>query len=79
RAIGEGAPLIVVGAATIMSGLPNSLTSSFTALPLQIFYWTSKPQADFVNVAAAASIVLVIILVLLNSIAIIIRNKYSRK
>lgn len=79
RAIGEGAPLIVVGAATVMTNTPNSLSSSFTALPIQIFYWTSQPKAEFQNLAAAASIVLIILLLTMNSIAIFIRNKYQQK
>ncbi len=79
RAIGEGAPLIVVGAATIMTKLPTSLSGSFTALPIQIFYWTSLANEDFQHVAAAASIVLIVLLLLLNGIAIFIRQKYQRQ
>lgn len=78
RAIGEGAPLIVVGAATMMTKLPTSLSGSFTALPIQIFYWTSQPNEQFQHVAAAASVVLIILLLLMNSIAIFIRQKYQR-
>ncbi|GBU10876.1 phosphate ABC transporter, permease protein PstA [Erysipelotrichaceae bacterium] len=79
RAIGEGAPLIVIGAATFVNKLPSSLTSSFTALPIQVFYWSSLPKAEFQNVAAAGSIVLIAVLLLFNSIAIILRNKYQRR
>lgn len=79
RAIGEGAPLIVVGAATFVNRLPSSLTSSFTALPIQVFYWSGLPKEEFQNVAAAGSIVLILVLLLFNSIAIVIRNKFQRK
>ena len=79
RAIGEGAPLIVVGAATLVTKLPTSLTSSFTAMPILVFYWSGLPRAEFQNVAATGSVVLIIVLLLLNSIAIYIRNKYQKK
>lgn len=77
RAIGEGAPLIVVGAATIMTSIPTQLSDPFTALPILIFYWAGQPKEEFQSVAAAASIVLIAVLILLNSIAILIRNKYQ--
>lgn len=79
RAIGEGAPLIVIGAATIVTTLPTSLTSSFTAMPILVFYWSSLPKADFQHVASAGSVVLIIILLLLNSIAIFLRNKFQKR
>ncbi|MGL5043030.1 MAG: phosphate ABC transporter permease PstA [Culicoidibacterales bacterium] len=79
RAIGEGAPLIVIGAATFVNKLPGSLMSSFTALPIQVFYWSGLPQAEYQNVAAAGSIVLIALLLLFNSIAIILRNKFQKR
>lgn len=79
RAIGQGAPLIVVGAATIITNIPSGLTSSYTVLPIQIYYWISQPNEQFQNVAAAGSILLLIILFLMNFAAIVIRNKYQRK
>lgn len=79
RAIGETAPLIVVGAATFISVDPDSPFSKFTVIPIQIFQWTSKPQQEFRNTAAAAIVVLMVVLLLLNSVAIFLRNRYTRK
>jgi len=79
RAIGEGAPLIVIGAATIVTGLPSALTSPFTAMPILVYYWSGLPQADFQHVTAAGSLVLITVLLLFNSVAIIIRNKLQKK
>jgi len=79
RAIGEGAPLIVLGAATIVTSVPTSLTSPFTAMPILVYYWSGLPQGDFQHVAAAGSLVLIIVLLLFNSAAIIIRNKLQKK
>lgn len=79
RAIGETAPLIMVGAATFISTTPSSVFSDFTALPIQIYNWTSRPQAEFQNLAAAGIIVLMTMLIAMNSIAIYIRNKYTNR
>lgn len=79
RAIGETAPLILVGAAGFITADPTGPFSSFTALPIQIFQWTSFPQEEFRNIAAAASIALLILLLTLNAVAVILRNRYSRK
>lgn len=79
RAIGETAPLIVVGASTFITIDPNGPFSKFTVVPIQIFQWTSKPQQEFRNTAAAAIVVLMIVLFLLNSVAIMLRNRYTRK
>jgi phosphate transport system permease protein len=79
RAIGETAPLIVVGAAGFITSDPTGPFSSFTALPIQIFQWTSLPQDEFRNIAAAAILVLLILLLTLNAVAVILRNRYSRK
>jgi len=78
RAIGEAAPIIMVGAAAYVPFLPKSIFDKFTILPIQIFNWTSRPQKDFQGLAAAGIIVLLLILLSLNAIAIYIRNK-SRK
>jgi phosphate transport system permease protein len=79
RAIGEAAPLIVVGGAVYLSFYPSGLGSDFTVLPLQIFNWISQPQEEFQDLAAAGMIVLLGILLLLNAAAIWLRNKYEKK
>jgi phosphate transport system permease protein len=79
RAIGETAPLILVGAAGFITADPTSPFSKFTALPIQIFQWTSFPQEEFRNLAAAAIIALLLLLLTLNAFAVILRNRYSRK
>jgi phosphate transport system permease protein len=79
RAIGETAPLVVVGASTAISFDPASPFSKFTTLPIQIYQWTSRPQDEFRSLAAAAILVLLIILLSLNASAILLRNRFSRK
>jgi phosphate transport system permease protein len=82
RAIGETAPLIVVGAATVIAFNPDGLDSQFTALPIQIYYWVTQPSNDVNNykpLAAAAILLLMIMLILMNSIAIWLRNRYEQK
>jgi phosphate transport system permease protein len=79
RAIGETAPLIVIGALTYVPFVPTSPTDSFTVLPIQIFNWVSRPQAGFFVNAAAAIIVLLTLTFLLNGIAIYLRNKWQKK
>ncbi|MGQ9493521.1 MAG: phosphate ABC transporter permease PstA [Anaerolineae bacterium] len=78
RAIGETAPLVVVGASTFVSLDPNGPFSKFTALPVQIYQWTSRPQDQFRHIAAAAIIVLLLLLLSLNTSAILLRNRYKR-
>jgi phosphate transport system permease protein len=78
RAIGETAPLLLVGAAGFILFNP-SILGDFTALPIQIFQWVAKPQAEFRELAAAAIIVLLVMLLGLNAVAIWLRNKYQRK
>ena len=78
RAIGETAPLIVVGASTFIVSDPDGPFSKFTALPIQIYNWTSRAQGEFGNIAAAAIVVLLVMLLTLNSIAVLIRNRLSR-
>lgn len=77
RALGEAAPLVVVGAATYMAYAPDGLDSDFTALPIQIFNWVSRPQAGFLIDAAAGIVVLVVTLLVLNGFAIFWRNRYQ--
>jgi phosphate transport system permease protein len=82
RAIGETAPLIVVGAATFIAFNPSGLDSQFTALPIQIFDWISRPSNDINNykpLAAGGILVLMILLMAMNSIAIWLRNRYEQK
>lgn len=79
RAIGETAPLVVIGIPVILQFLPNSLLSQFTALPMQIYDWAKRPQEAFQYVAAAGILVLMTVLLLMNSIAIFIRNKFQKR
>ncbi len=79
RAVGETAPLIVVGASTFIGIDPNGPFSKFTVIPIQIYQWTARAELEFKNVAAAAIIVLLVLLVLFNGTAIIIRQRYSRR
>lgn len=79
RAIGETAPLVVIGIPVILQFLPENLFSAFTALPMQIFDWAKRPQEEFQYVAAAGIIVLMAVLVFMNSIAIFIRNKFQKR
>ena len=79
RALGETAPLVVVGASTFITTDPAGPFSKFTVLPIQIFQWTSRPQDEFRNIAAAAIVVLLVLLLTLNTAAVILRNRYSRR
>ncbi|MDX5346107.1 MAG: phosphate ABC transporter permease PstA [Hymenobacteraceae bacterium] len=79
RAVGEAAPLIVIGALAYVPFMPSSPTDEFTVLPIQIFNWVSRPQADFVTNAAAAIIILLLITFMLNGIAVYLRNKWQKK
>lgn len=79
RAIGETAPLITIGALTYVAFLPDSLRSSFTALPIQIFNWVSRPQADFHVNAAAGIVVLLGLMLALNGVAIWMRARMQRR
>ena len=78
RAIGETAPLIVVGASTAISFDPG-IFSRFTTLPIQIYQWTSRPQDEWRHLASAAILVLLIMLISLNASAIVLRNRFARK
>ncbi|MFC0188186.1 phosphate ABC transporter permease PstA [Fictibacillus aquaticus] len=79
RAIGETAPLLVVGALAYVAFVPENLFSQFTVLPIQLYNWTSRPQEDFHMLAASGIIVLLIILLIMNSIAVYIRNKFHKR
>ncbi|MDX2163597.1 MAG: phosphate ABC transporter permease PstA [bacterium] len=79
RAIGETAPLVVIGASTAIFVDPNGPFSSFTALPIQIYQWTARPQAEFRAIAASAIIVLITLLLLLNASAILLRQYFRRR
>lgn len=79
RAIGETAPLVVLGVPLFLAFLPTSIFDEFTALPMQIYNWTSRPQHEFQSLAAAGIIVLLGILILMNSVAILIRNKFQKR
>lgn len=78
RAIGETAPLIMIGALTFIAFLPTSVMDPFTVLPIQIFNWTSRPQPEFQGLAAAAIIVLLVVLFLMNLSAILLRNYFEK-
>ena len=79
RAIGETAPLLTIGAATFIPFAPDSIWSAFTVLPIQIFNWVSRPQADFQANAAAGIIVLLALLLLMNAAAVLLRDRYQRQ
>ena len=79
RALGETAPLVVIGASTVIFFDPENAFSKFTTLPIQIYQWTSRPQDEFQFLAAAAIIVLLVILLSLNATAIFLRNRFSRR
>jgi len=79
RAIGETAPLIVVGALTYVTFLPKSPADPFTALPIQIYNWVSRPQEAFLVNAAAGIVVLLVTMLVLNSAAVLIRNRLQKR
>lgn len=79
RAIGETAPLIMIGALTFVAFLPESPMDEFTALPIQIFNWTARPQETFHELAAGGIIVLLAVLLLMNAVAVYIRYRGSKK
>jgi phosphate transport system permease protein len=78
RAVGETAPLIAIGALSYVPFAPDSVWSPFSVLPVQIFNWVSRPQAGFAENAAAAIIVLLLVLLTMNSVAIVLRDRYQR-
>jgi phosphate transport system permease protein len=78
RAIGETAPLITIGALTYIPFVPQDIWSQFTVLPIQIFNWISRPQAAFAENAAAGILVLLILLLVMNAVAIVLRDRFQR-
>ena len=78
RAIGEAAPIIVIGAASFVTFLPTPLQEGFSIVPIQVYQWASRPQADFQGVAAAAILVLLVLVAILNILAIFVRNRLAR-
>jgi phosphate transport system permease protein len=79
RAVGETAPLILVGAVSFIAFTPEGIMDSFTVLPLQIFEWVGRPQPEWRHLAAAGIIVLLAILLSMNAVAILLRNKYQNR
>jgi phosphate transport system permease protein len=79
RAIGEAAPLLLLGAVSHIRFNPQSLSDSYTVLPIQIFNWIKEPEAEFHTLAAAAIVILLAILLLMNSVAIWLRNRYQKR
>jgi len=79
RAIGETAPLVVLGLPLFLAFLPRTVFDMFTVLPMQIYNWTGRPQEEFQGLAAAGIIVLLLLLIVMNSIAVLIRNKFQKR
>jgi phosphate transport system permease protein len=79
RALGETAPLIVVGAAAYVTFLPSGLMDKYTVLPMQIYEWSRRPQEEFQGLAAAGIVVLLALLLVLNALAIWLRARSARK
>lgn len=79
RALGEAAPLLLLGGLVFVRYDPDGLMSGFTALPIQIFSWIQQPQADFREAASAAIIVMLVLLLVMNALAIGIRNRYQKR
>ena len=78
RAIGEAAPLLIVGAFTFVTFIPSPFEGGYTVLPVQVYGWASRPQEDFQSIAAAAIIVILVLMFLLNLLAIVIRVRLTR-
>lgn len=78
RAIGETAPLIMIGAVTFLTFTPESVLSQFTVMPIQVYQWIGLPRVEFQQLAAAGIIVLLVMLLTMNAIAILLRNKFQR-
>lgn len=79
RAVGETAPLIMVGAVGFIAFTPKGVLDPFTVLPLQIYNWVSRPQDEFRDLAAAGIIVLLLLLLTMNAVAIVLRNRYQSR
>ncbi len=79
RAIGETAPLITLGALTYVNFVPRGPADRFTAMPIQIYNWVSRPQAEYQHVAAAGIVLLLGVLLSMNALAVYLRNRYERR
>jgi phosphate ABC transporter permease subunit PstA len=79
RALGEAAPLLLLGGLVFVTYDPDGLMSGFTTLPIQIFDWTGRPQEAFREVASAAIILMLVLLLAMNALAILIRNRYQKR
>ncbi|WP_077213160.1 phosphate ABC transporter permease PstA [Bacillus dakarensis] len=81
RAVGETAPLVVIGIPALLIPFPNGIFDKFTVLPMQIYYWTIDASIveEYANLAAATIVVLLVVLLIMNSIAVMIRNKYQKR
>ncbi|ALC89931.1 phosphate ABC transporter permease [Bacillus sp. FJAT-18017] len=81
RAIGETAPLVVLGIPALLIPFPDNILDKFTILPVQIYYWTvdSALVAEYANLAAATIIILLLVLFIMNSVAVLIRNKFQKR
>ena len=79
RAIGEAAPIVVISGLVYLTFVPATPMDRFTALPLQIFNWASRPQDDFRSLAAAGIIVLLVVLLSMNAVSIALRNRYQSR
>ena len=78
RALGESAPLLVIGMVAFIVDIPQSVTDPATALPIQIYLWADTPERGFVERTSAAIIVLLIFLILMNSLAVYLRQKFEK-
>jgi phosphate transport system permease protein len=78
RAIGEATPLILIGAFTFVTFLPNPLEGQYTVLPIQIYGWAIRPQADFQGISAAAIVVILVLMLILNGLALVVRARLGR-
>jgi phosphate transport system permease protein len=79
RALGEAAPLILLGGVSFVTFNPDGPLSNYTVLPIQIFNWVLRPQEDFKVAASAAIVVLLVVLLLMNSLAILLRNRFQKR
>ena len=79
RAIGEAAPIIAISALVFLTFVPSHPLDQFTVMPIQIYNWVARPQEDFRGIAAAGIVVLLVVLLSMNAIAIIIRNKTQKR
>jgi phosphate transport system permease protein len=79
RALGETAPLLMIGMVAFIVDIPKGFTDPATALPVQIFLWADSPERAFVEKTSAAIIILLAFLIVMNSLAVILRNRFERR